>query len=759
LRVRINVTGIVQGVGFRPFIYRIAVQSGLAGYVRNRGDAGVEILVEGTEQDIQNFLHDLREKKPPLAQVHALIAAELGGADEHSKFKIYKSSEETALSGSVIPPDIAICNECLAELRDPGNPRYDYFFITCTNCGPRFTIIERLPYDRENTTMREFPMCSFCQKEYDDPLDRRFHAQTVACPKCGPQAYLTTRDGEPLQHSDPVREAGRLLSEGAILAIKGYGGFHVAASAVKDAPLLALRKAKYRHAKPFAVMVRSLEAAETFAEVTATAKALLASYTRPIVLLNKKSPFTLSPLVAPDLHNVGVMLPYTGLHYMLFDRIGDAAFVMTSANPPNQPIVKDNDEALKTLGNTVDYFLFHNRKIAYRCDDSVTRAHGSRNVFTRRSRGYAPAPVMLTEKAKRCVVGLGGELNNTACVLLGDKAFISQHVGDVENLETKTFLQQAANHLIHLTTSHVDAVACDLHPKFTTTKLAQELSEAYGWQLIKVQHHHAHIAALMMEHATTEIVGIACDGYGYGVNGEAWGGEILLGTRNSADFKRLAHLEPQPLIGGDVATRNPLRIAAAILNKKIDIAPWLLQNSRHLPHGETEAKLLLHQLKQASSTVETTSCGRILDAVAAMLGICYERTYEGEPAMKLESAAMKGIDALKLKPTLNGNVLGTTQLLLAIFENRDKLSKVDLAYSAHAYLAKGLASLAVDAALKNGVCTVGFSGGAACNELLASLMRAAVEAAGLRFLVHEAVPAGDGGVSFGQAVMGGFWQF
>jgi hydrogenase maturation protein HypF len=759
LRVRINVTGIVQGVGFRPFIYRIAVSNGLAGYVRNRGDAGVEILAEGTGQAIQNFLRDLQEKKPPLAQIHDILTAELAGKNEHAKFTIYRSSEEAVLSGSVIPPDLAICNECLAELRDPKDPRYDYFFITCTNCGPRFTIIERLPYDRENTTMREFPMCSFCKKEYDDPLDRRFHAETVACPKCGPQVYLTTRNGEPLAHSDPVCEAGRLLSEGTILAVKGYGGFHVAASAVKDAPLLTLRKSKYRRAKPFAVMVRSLEAAETFAEVTATEKALLASYARPIVLLNKNPHFNLSPLVAPDLHNIGVMLPYTGLHYMLFDRVDDAAFVMTSANPPNQPILKDNDEALKTLGDKVDYFLFHNRKIAYRCDDSVMRVHGDRSVFIRRSRGYAPAPIMLKEKAKRCVVGLGGELNNTACILLGNKAFISQHVGDVENLETKTFLQQATNHLIRLTNSHVDAVACDLHPKFTTTALAQELAEAHGWQLIQVQHHHAHIAALMMEHATTEIVGIACDGYGYGVNGEAWGGEILLGTRSSADFTRLAHLEPQPLIGGDMATRYPLRIAAAILNKKIDVAPWLLQNAGHLPHGETEAKLLLHQLKQTSGTVETTSCGRILDAVAAVIGICYERTYEGEPAMKLESAAMKGIDALKLKPTVNGNVLDTTQLLLAIFENRDKLSKADLAYSAHAYLAKGLASIAVEKTLENGVKTIGFSGGAACNALLASLMRRTVEKAGLRFLVHEAVPSGDGGVSFGQAAVGGFWSF
>jgi len=759
LRVKVNITGIVQGVGFRPFVFRTAVNNGLTGYVRNRGDAGVEILIEGTAPAIQNFLRDLREKKPPLAQIHDILTTELTGKNEHAKFTIYKSSEETALSGSVIPPDVAICDECLAELRDPKNPRYEYFFITCTNCGPRFTIIERLPYDRENTTMRDFPMCSFCQKEYDDPLDRRFHAQTVACPKCGPQVYLTTKDGEQIQHSDPVREAGRLLSEGAILAIKGYGGFHVAASTVKDAPLLALRKAKHRRAKPFAVMVRSLEAAETFAEVTEKEKEMLTSYARPIVLLNKNSHFNLSSLVAPDLHNIGVMLPYTGLHYMLFDRVADAAFVMTSANPPNQPIVKDNDEALKTLGDTVDYFLFHNRKIAYRCDDSVTRAHGNRNAFIRRSRGYAPAPIMLKEKAARCVVGLGGELNNTACILLENKAFISQHVGDVENLETKTFLQEATNHLIRLTNSHVDAVACDLHPKFTTTALAQELAETNAWHLIQVQHHHAHVAALMMEHAVAEIVGVACDGYGYGLGSEAWGGEILLCTRDAAGFKRLAHLEPQPLIGGDAATRYPLRMAAAILSKKVNVEPWLLQNSGHLPHGETEAKLLLQQLKQASGTVETTSCGRVLDAVAAVLGICHERTYEGEPAMKLESAAMKGKDALKMKPIVNGSVLDTSQLLLEIFENRDRLPKADLAYSAHAYLAKGLASLATAKALENGISTVGFSGGAACNELLASLIRVSVEAAGLRFIVHEAVPAGDGGVSFGQAVVGGFWRF
>jgi hydrogenase maturation protein HypF len=758
LRIKISVTGIVQGVGFRPFIYRIAIKNGLKGYVRNMGDAGVEILLEGKEEGINGFLADLRERKPPLAQIHDVLIKKLEGEDEFTKFTIYKSSEEAELSGSVVPPDIAICNECLRELKNPNDPRYEYFFITCTDCGPRFTIIERLPYDRENTTMRDFPMCSFCQKEYADPLNRRFHAQTVACPECGPKVYLTSRAGELIETKDPIRLAGKLISEGFIVAIKGYGGFHVAASTMRDMPLERLRKVKHRSQKPFAIMARSLEAIKTFAEVSKNEEELLTSYSRPIVLLNKSDAYYLSDLIAPGLHNVGVMLPYTGLHYMLFGDVADPAFVMTSANPPNQPIIKDNEEALSKLGDTVDYFLFHNRKIAHRCDDSVARVHNKDLVFIRRSRGYAPAPIMLKEKAKKCVVGLGGELNNTSCVLLGNKAFVSQHIGDVENVETREFLKSATKHLLHLTNSKVEVIACDLHPKFTTTKLAHELAEENGWQLIQVQHHYAHIAALMAEYNVEEIVGICCDGYGYGADGGAWGGEVLLCTRGASDFKRLAHLEKQPLIGGDLATRYPLRIAAGMLHKKVDVEGWLLQNKQHFPHGENEVQTILHQLKRSRNIIETTSCGRVLDAAAAVLGVCYERTYEGEPAMKLESIAVKGRASLSFQPIIKGNILDTTQLLLEVFEGREKHSKADLAYFVHAYLANGLASLAVEKAQENGVKNVGFSGGAACNEILALSMRRIVEAAGLRFLVHRAVPPGDGGLSFGQAVVGGFFS-
>jgi hydrogenase maturation protein HypF len=736
------------------------VKNGLAGYVRNRGDAGVEIILEGDAQSIKNFMHNLIENKPPLAQIDAVKSTELSDNEEYEQFTIYKSSQEAELSGSIIPPDIAICNVCLAELRDPKDPRYEYFFITCTDCGPRFTIIERLPYDRENTTMREFPLCGFCQKEFDDPANRRFHAQTVACPTCGPKAYLATNTGEPIQTIDPVRMAGKLLSEGSVLAVKGYGGFHIASSTLKEKPLASLRRTKHRREKPFAIMAKNLQVIKGFAEAGSKEQELLASPSRPIVLLNKSRNYNLSPLVAPHLHNVGVMLPYTGLHYMLFDQVSDGAFVMTSANPPNQPIVKDNEEALKILGGTVDYFLFHNRKIAHRCDDSVMRVHGRRQVFLRRSRGYAPAPIRLKQKSKRCVVGLGGELNNTSCVLLDDKAFISQHIGDVENIETRNFLQEATSHLQRLTNCHAEAYACDLHPKFTTTALAKEIAEADGSPLIQVQHHHAHAAALMAENNLDEIVAIVCDGYGYGTDGEAWGGEILLCSGESSEFKRLGHLESQSLLGGDLASRYPLRVAAGMLSKAgVNVESWLMHNSGHLPHGEAEAKLILDQLKKGTGKVETTSCGRVLDAVAAVLGVCFERSYEGEPAMKLESAALAGKDTLNLKSVLHGEVLDTTYMLRAIFESHSKVSVADLAYSAHAYLAKGLASLAVEKALMQGVKTVGFSGGAACNQILAELMRETVEHAGLRFVVHEAVPAGDGGVSFGQAVVGGFSRF
>lgn len=754
--MKVRVTGVVQGVGFRPFIYHIARENKLNGYVLNKGDAGVEILVEGSEANIDNFLHDLKEKTPPLARIYEVFTSRLQGENQYDAFKIQESSNRIERSGSVIPPDIAICNDCLKELRDPEDPRYEYFFITCTNCGPRFTIIEQLPYDRENTTMKDFPMCGFCLAEYREPSNRRFHAQTIACPSCGPHAYLTDNRGSLVNAEDPIRETGRLLSKGNIVAIKGYGGFHIAASTTKDEPLTRLRQVKHRSEKPFAIMARNLEAIKTFGKINERQTDLLTSPSRPIVLVNKNTQYTLSGLIAPGLHNVGVMLPYSAMHYMLFDNVQDMAFVMTSANPPNQPIVNDNQEALDTLTNTVDYFLFHNRRIAHRCDDSVVRTHDNDSVFLRRSRGYAPTPLLLKEQANSCVLALGGELNNTACVLNSNKAFLTQHVGDVENLETTVFLETAAKHLTSLTNTKVETVVCDLHPKFTTTALAKKMAEENGWKLVQVQHHYAHVAGLMAEYDVANMVGVCCDGYGYGLDAQAWGGEILFCRRGMNDFKRVAHLQEHPLVGGDLATRYPLRMVAGILRDRSDISDWLLQSANIFPHGKQEVKVVLEQIDNERGLTRTTSCGRVLDAVAAVLNVCVERTYEGEPSMKLESCAMAGRDVLNMKPKIGSDVLNTAVLLEEIFNNRTCCRPQDLAYSAHVYLAEGLAALALDQAEKNNVENVGFSGGVACNEIITSIMRKTVEKGGHRFLIHQSVPPGDGGLSFGQAVVAGF---
>jgi hydrogenase maturation protein HypF len=753
LRAEIKVSGIVQGVGFRPFIYRTALKNGLVGYVRNRGDAIVEIVIEGKEDDVSQFLKDLQNEKPPLAQIFNIQTSYGKDEDNFKEFTIIKSSGEAEHSGSVVPPDVSICDDCLRELRESGNRRFEYFFITCTNCGPRYTIIRDLPYDRPNTTMQDFPMCSFCSREYGDPSNRRFHAQTVACPECGPKAYLTSNKGKPMECEDPVREAGKLLEEGFIVAIKGNGGFHVATATTKTEPIAKLRRAKHRKQKPFAIMAPDLETVKSFAEINPSEAELLTSYRKPIILLQKKNDYYLSELVSPELHTVGVMLPYTGLHAMLFDSVEEPAFVMTSANPPSEPIVTANSEAVKKLGSEVDYFLLHNRTIAQRCDDSVVRFHGENPCLIRRSRGYAPEPIRLNFASDRCVLAVGGELNVTSCLLNGDRAFISQHIGDVENLATLQFMKNSIDHLTKLTNSNVEVIACDLHPKFTTTRLAEELGNKLDCPVVQVQHHHAHTAALMAEWNVNEVVGIACDGFGYCSDGTAWGGEVLY--CNQEGFRRVAHLEGQPMVGGDLATIYPLRMAAGILHGETDITEWLLSQSGKFPHGENEAEIIVKQLEKGLAP-ETTSCGRVLDAVSAILGICYERTYEGEPAMKLESTALRGRDRLKLTPRFKGDVLNTTFLVKEIFTKRNRLSVAELAFSAQSYLAKGLAQLAVKEAERLSVKHVGFSGGVAYNEHITNTIRKAVEKEGFKFLVHQKIPAGDGGTSFGQAVVAGF---
>jgi len=749
MRASITVTGIVQGVGFRPFVYRIAKRCRLRGFVRNRADAIVEINVEGDRSQIDAFLETLKKERPPLARldsVHVEYLEEVGFPD----FVIETSSQERKKSGSVIPPDIAICDDCLKELSSPQDRRHGYFFITCTNCGPRFTTIVGVPYDRPNTTMHQFPMCASCRAEYTNPVDRRFHAQTIACPTCGPKVTLLDKSGDPIGASDPIREAGRLLSEGKTLALKGNGGFHLAASTLQDDPIERLRRSKERRYKPFAVMARSLDSTLTFGEVRPCERELLESYTRPIVLLHKTEPFPLSSLISPGLDSVGVMLPYTGMHYLIFDSTSDPALIMTSANAPNEPIITDTRKAVQRLGSVVDHFLVHDRDIAQRADDSVVRCIGEIPTPIRRSRGYAPAPIVLSNPSKSKALALGGELNVTACMILDNKAYLTQHIGDTETVETAKFLEDAVTHLESLIGFEPDVIACDLHPKFTTTGIAERMSKELSVPLRRIQHHHAHAGSLMVEHSVNEIVGIICDGFGLGYGGEAWGGEILV--CHDSEVRRAAHLEKQPMVGGDLATRYPARMVAGILRDEPTIHDWLKTNASYFPHREAEIPIIRRQLERGDF-VWTSSCGRVLDSIAAILGISHERTYEGEPAMKLEACSRGGTDKLNVRPAIDGEVIVTTNMVRSIYDQRTRTPAPDLAFSAHAYMANTLANAAITIAGEESIKTVGFSGGVALNERISLMIRRIVSEAGLRYVSNVAVPPGDGGIALGQAYL------
>ncbi len=750
MRARLLVKGIVQGVGFRPFIYRIATANGLVGFVRNLGDAGVEIVVEGTRESISSFMIQLEKERPPTSVVHQVDATYSQETREFKQFQILESDSSRVHAGSIIPPDIAICDNCLHELRDPRDRRHSYFFITCTDCGPRYTIIEALPYDRPRTTMRDFELCDVCLGEYTDPSNRRFHAQTVACVNCGPSVTLHRWDGQRVDSTDPVREAGRLLERGHIVAVKGNGGFHLASSTILDEPIVRLRNTKSRFQKPFAIMARDLQAARSFAEVTRVEHALLTSYIRPIVLLRKRTDFDLSGEIAPGLHNIGVMLPYTGLHNMLFDDTSERAFVMTSANAPDEPIITGNGEAFARLRDVVDYFLVHNRSISQRCDDSVVRSLDGAPALIRRSRGYSPTPISVEVPRDACALGVGGQLNVTSCLVFEGRAYMTQHIGDVETLQTFQFQRDATRHLLTLTGCKPEVIGRDLHPLFVTTKFADELAAESGIRVVPVQHHHAHVAALMAEHGVDEIVGVCCDGYGYGDDGSAWGGEIIL--TDQGGHKRLTHLAAQPLIGGDLATKYPLRMVAGILRDREGIEDWLLARRDHFHHGAEEVNTVLKQL-HSSKLQLTTSCGRVLDAISAILGLCYERTYEGEPAMKLESAAQGGEDVLNLEPRLEGEAIETSLMVHEIFTSVGRFTTRDLAYSAQSYIARSLSERAIADATRFAVNTIGFTGGVAYNEIITRIFGLAVKEAGLSFATHKVVPPGDGGLSFGQAVV------
>jgi hydrogenase maturation protein HypF len=759
-KARILVQGIVQGVGFRPNVYRLAKALELNGCVRNLGNV-VEIIVEGEKSDIKTFIRDLNLKKTPISKINSLKIEwlEVETSSQLIDFQILESSKNFSGS-SVIPPDVATCNSCLDEVMEHGERRYNYPFTACTDCGPRFTVISSIPYDRERTSMDEFPLCPECLVEYQNPEDRRYHAEATCCPVCGPEVYLYRE--EKIEISNPIREAVKIINEGNILAMKGIGGTHLVAKTTEDLPVRELRRRLGRMNQPFASMSPSVETIRSFADVAVYEEKTLTSRNRPIVVLKKNKDYFLSRHVSPELHNLGVMLPYSALHHLIFSYTDEPAYIMTSANMPGEPMLIRNQEIIEKLDGIADYYLLHNRKIVNRCDDSVVRFRGSELAFIRRSRGYVPEPYDFSSIGKDLnVLALGPEIDVTFSLLKDGYCYVSQHIGDTTKYETFQYLQEAIEHLISITkTEKIDMVACDLHPMFFTTKLAYELSERFECPVLKVQHHHAHAAALSIDWNVEELICIAADGVGYGEDGTAWGGEILHSW--GAEYERIGSLMPQNMPGGDLTTRYPARMLMAMLHPYYDNDELieLMKKEYHdyFPHGEQEIELVNRQLERGFNITKTTSTGRVLDALAATLRICGERTYEGECAMKLESSAYRGEDIFELPnkiiKTDGRDTLETSQILLSVLEKRlEDESIPNLASSAQMAVSKGLAELAIRAADRTGVELIGGSGGVFYNEAVSMTIKKVVEDAGYRFLQHRDSCAGDGSVSMGQAAV------
>lgn len=750
VRKAIDVTGIVQGVGFRPFVYRLAHECHLTGFITNT-PAGVTIEIQGDADLVERFLTRLSREAPPLAKITSLSPREQEVQNDVA-FRIV-SSRLDAPPKALISPDVAACSDCLREMMNPRDRRFRYPFINCTNCGPRFTIIRDIPYDRARTTMASFHMCGACQAEYNDPANRRFHAQPNACWDCGPQLELWSTDASRIDVAEPLREAARLLEQGGIVAVKGLGGFHLACNARSEAAVNLLRERKRRVEKPFAVMIRRIEDAEKFCIVDEAARKLLLSIERPIVLLPRKPEAPLPSSIAPGNQYLGIFLPYAPLHVLLFSSGKYDALVMTSGNLSEEPIAIDNDEAVRRLHGIADAYLVHDRDILRRCDDSVVRIAAGRTQMLRRSRGFVPVPVPL-ERESQPILAVGGELKNAICVVRGSEAFLSQHIGDLENLESYGFFEEAVVHLQRILEVRPKVIAYDLHPDYFSTKwaLAQE-----GVQLIGVQHHHAHIVSCMAEnHLDGKVIGIALDGTGYGTDGAVWGGEVLLADYN--DFERAAHFEYIPLPGGAAAIHEPWRVALSYLLKhyvkdfgSLDL-PFLRGiDSRRL-------QVIKQMIDRQIHSPRTSSCGRLFDAVAAVAGIRSTVTYEAQAAIELEMAAHDSTDEgaypFDLIPDGPHWQIGTLSLFRSILlDIRRQTSVADISHRFHAGLAKLFVEVAENIRERCKLNRVCLSGGCFQNILLFRMMVDGLRAKSFEVYFHSEVPAGDGGISLGQALV------
>jgi hydrogenase maturation protein HypF len=727
----VRVRGMVQGVGFRPFVFRLARANSLAGWVLNEPH-GVDIHLEGAEPALQAFLSDLEKQAPSAAQI---TAVEIGATEQTglNDFTI----RESELSGRPtvrISPDLPVCGHCLAELFDPANPRFGYPYINCTNCGPRYTVIEALPYDRVNTTMKHWPMDVLCSVQYSDPLDRRFHAQPIACPTCGPQFNM-----EP-------SAAAQLLLDGRIVAIKGIGGYHLACDATNASAVHALRERKYRKERPFALMVRDIDIARRLAEISSDSEALLTSTARPIVLVPAKVEL---PGVAPDNSELGLLLPYAPLHHLLFAAGAPDVLVMTSANRSSEPIAYEDDDAQMQLSGIADAFLIGERPIARRVDDSVARAGVFGPVILRRSRGYAPGAVAKLP-IERPLLAVGADLKNTVTLVVEGQAFVSQHIGDLDHYASLQSFEQTIRDLVAMYKVSWDdlLVVHDLHPQYASTVHAHALPSP---KKLAVQHHRAHIASVLAEKEAWEerVIGVSFDGTGYGDDGSIWGGELFAGNITEG-FRRVMHLRPAALPGGDASARYPVLCAAGFLSQ-IDGLPELANPPFRFPRRYQEA---LQLVDKKIRTFETTSVGRLFDVAAALLGFTREITFEGQAAMWLEQLAQAASAPDPYPFPMEGETLDFRPLLGAVALDRSRGKEpAAIARAFQRGVAQGLCAAVQTLCEIHGVCTTVLSGGVFQNEMLLYDTKAILEPQGIRIWINAAVPTNDGGISLGQAAL------
>jgi hydrogenase maturation protein HypF len=764
VRKRIEIQGVVQGVGFRPFVYRIAQRFDIGGWVLNSSD-GVVIEAEGGEAAVARFLAALGAELPPLARIDQLTLCNQPPCGE-AEFVIEHS---LAMAGhfALVPPDIATCPDCLGDLTSPGNRRFGYPFTNCTNCGPRYSIVRDIPYDRPHTTMAAFPMCALCQAEYEDPLDRRFHAEPNACPDCGPSLALLSAGELSQWHASPgvsmrplsfaparqcadvLWRARQLLREGHILAVKGLGGFHLACNAADERAVSLLRERKRRNGKAFAVMVSSMAVAERLCVLHGAERALLQGDRRPIVLLHRREDSLLPAAVAPGNARLGLMLPYTPLHRLLFDESLEA-LVMTSANLSEEPIVSRNQDAWPRLHKLADYFLLHNREIRTRVDDSVLQIFEERDYPVRRSRGYAPDPIQLAMPLRE-VLACGGELKNALCLTKDRYAVLSQHIGDLENLETMEFFRETLQHLRRFFRVSPLAVAHDLHPNYLSTRFALEES---GLPAIGVQHHHAHIASCMADNGIEgSVIGVALDGAGYGTDGQIWGGEFLV--CDFLNFERRGHLRYIPLAGGDSAVRQPWRSALAYLRaifgeRALSLPLPML---RHV--SGRNLRVVDSMIARKIQTIETSSCGRLFDAVSSLIGICHETSYEGQAAIELEMAASdaSGSYPFAIEDAVPFQIDLRPAIEAIVSDSIGGAAAGEISAGFHRTVSDVILTCCRRIRDSHGLSRVCLSGGTFQNLRLLGAAVTSLRAGGFEVFVHRRVPTNDGGLALGQAVI------